>query len=195
MAEQFKVYRETALPASLEPYSVYFVAPSGSENTNFLELYVTDASGTTTRRVMKRSDILNLIQEQMAEAGVNNLTIVDDITERDALDLEHPMWVYVKDATDDPTVDTGGATYLYNPNGSSGNKWIKTSEAESLDLELKWSALDGKPNSSVTDIDDAVSKRHSHANKTQLDKIDEDNDGNFTYGGVIPHIAWDTIGW
>lgn len=192
MAEQFKVYRETALPGSLEPYSVYFIAPSGAGNSDFLELYVTNAAGTSTRRVVNRSDVLSMIQAEMASAGVNNLIIVADITERDGLSLASPAFAYVKDATDDVSVDAGGATYLWD---NDKEEWIKVSEAESLDIELKWSEIDGRPSSSVANIDDAVTKRHTHANKTQLDKVGEDNNGNFTYGGSIPHIAWDTIGW
>jgi hypothetical protein len=60
---------------------------------------------------------------------------------------------------------------------------------------LNWSGLQGKPNSAVADIDDAVTKKHSHPNKTQLDLIGQDAQGNFTYNGVIPRAAWDSTTW
>jgi hypothetical protein len=40
-------------------------------------------------------------------------------------------------------------------------------------LDLTWAAISGKPSSSVVDIDDSVSKKHSHANKATLDLIQE----------------------
>jgi hypothetical protein len=46
----------------------------------------------------------------------------------------------------------------------------------------------------VAEIDDAVAKKHSHANKTQLDKIDE-VDGQLTYAGSAVSTDWATIGW
>lgn len=101
-----------------------------------------------------------------------------DIAERDRL-TDKSVSVYVKDATADSTVKRGGAFYLYDTNA-----WIKISEAESMDLNLDWASLTGKPTSSVTAIDNAVQKAHSHANSTQLDKIGE-TDGKLTYNGQL----------
>jgi phage-related tail fiber protein len=49
--------------------------------------------------------------------------------------------------------------------------------------EVAWAVITGKPNSAVADIDDAVAKRHEHANKAQLDKVGE-ADGVMTYDGA-----------
>ena len=46
--------------------------------------------------------------------------------------------------------------------------------------EIAWAVITGKPSSAVADIDDAVAKRHEHANKAQLDKVGE-ADGVMTY--------------
>ena len=46
--------------------------------------------------------------------------------------------------------------------------------------EIAWSVITGKPSSTVANIDDAVNKRHAHANKAQLDKVGE-ADGVMTY--------------
>jgi hypothetical protein len=51
------------------------------------------------------------------------------------------------------TADTG---HLYVWNGTT---WVDSGDI----IDLKWSAIDGKPSSSVTNIDDAVSKRHSNS--------------------------------
>jgi hypothetical protein len=52
-----------------------------------------------------------------------------------------------------------------------------------MDVTLQWSNIVGRPTSAVADIDDAVTKRHTHANKVQLDKIGEDVNGDLTYDG------------
>lgn len=97
----------------------------------------------------------------------------------------------MQDATGDATVASGGATYLYNVAGAA---WVKISEAESMDVSLNWAALVGRPSSAVADIDDAVAKRHTHANKTELDKIGEAG-GELTYNGAQVKTEWGSTGW
>ena len=46
-----------------------------------------------------------------------------------------------------------------------GSSWIDQGDI----LDITWAAISGKPSSAVVDIDDAVSKKHSHSNKTLLD--------------------------
>ncbi len=181
------MYRETTLPGTLQPFSIYYVAPAGSPN--YVEVYITNGSGQA-RRVIKESDIQSMINSTIAAA--NELTIVADIAARDALNPTKVMYVYVQNATGDPTVASGGATYMYNTANSS---WIKVSEAESLDVVLQWNNIQGKPSSSPSQIDGAVAASHSHSNKTQLDKVGEDAGGNMTYNGSIPYTKWETTSW
>jgi hypothetical protein len=121
------------------------------------------------------------------------LTIVADITARDALlPLTSAKWVYVINATGDTTVTAGGATYLYNPGTTS---WVKASESESMDIVLQWSSITGRPTSAVADIDDAVARRHTHANSAQLAKIGEDAGGSMTYNGAAVGANWANAAW
>jgi hypothetical protein len=121
------------------------------------------------------------------------MPIVADIAARNALVLTKNTQVLVLDATGDSTVTSGAATYLYRVSTTS---WIKISEAESLDLVLQWANIQGKPTSSPSAIDTAVSNSHTHTNKTQLDKIGENPDGHFTYNSALPKIGWEgTIAW
>ena len=83
---------------------------------------------------------------------------------------------------------------MYNP-AVGYTSWIKISEAESLDVVVDWSDITNKPTSSVADIDDAVSKRHNHTNKTELDKIGENANELFTYNGVLPLTGWQSTTW
>jgi hypothetical protein len=188
--QALKIYRETALPSTLVAYSIYFIAPAA--RPELVEIYVTDSTGVA-KRVINKADIEALIATAVANA--TELLIVADIPARDALTLTSTRYVYVKDATGDTSVTSGGATYLYDPSAPSGSRWIKISESESLDVQVTWAALEGKPTSTPSQIDAAVAASHTHANKTQLDKVGEDSSGYLTYGGSLPHAGWDTTGW
>lgn len=185
----FQVFKETALPGVLQPHSIYFVAPP--DFPELVEIFVTNATASTpVRHVLGRTDVQGMIDASIGAA--NALTIVADIAARDALlPLTSPKYVYVTDATGDVTVASGGATYLYNP---SSEGWVKTSEAESMDVAVTWAALTGKPSSTAAQIDAAVANTHTHPNKTQLDQIGEAN-GEMTYNGQQVKTTWGSVGW
>lgn len=187
----FKVFRETALPGTLQPYAIYFVAPPSKPN--YVEIYVSDAAGSSTKRVLTDTDIQALINASIAGLG-EEMPIVADIAARNALasTLTRNTQVLVLDATGDTTVTTGAATYIYRVSTTS---WIKLNEAESMDLVLQWANIQGRPTSSASAIDAAVSNSHTHANKTQLDKIGENVNGLLTYNGVLPTMGWNTVAW
>lgn len=183
----FKIFRETTLPGTLQPYAMYVVAPASKPD--YIELYVTNAAGTATRRLLTQADIQGLIDASLT--AISQIQIVANIAARDALAPTTTLYVYVQDATGDATVASGGATYLYNVAGAA---WVKISEAETMDVSLNWAALVGRPSSAVADIDDAVAKRHTHANKTELDKIGEAG-GELTYNGAQVKTEWGSTGW
>lgn len=183
----FKIFRETTLPGTLQPYAMYVVAPASKPD--YIELYVTNAAGTATRRLLTQADIQGLIDASLT--AISQIQIVANIAARDALAPTTTLYVYVQDATGDATVASGGATYLYNVAGAA---WVKISEAESMDVSLNWADLVGRPSSAVADIDDAVAKRHTHANKTELDKIGEAG-GELTYNGAQVKTEWGSTGW
>lgn len=158
--------------------SVYFV--SHPTNPDFMDLYVTNNSGASVKRILNESDIQALIAT--ASTGTQEMPVLADITERDAFVPTVNTQVYVIDATDDPTVSSGAAMYIYTTSDSS---WHKTGEIESFDLVLDWASIQNKPTSSVSAIDQAVSASHSHSNKTVLDKIGENEGGYLTYDGQI----------
>lgn len=93
-------------------------------------------------------------------------TVVTDIDAMEAITEKYTgLRVFVLDATDDETVEKGGAEYVFN-----GTEFVKISEVESMDLVLSWSNLLDKPVSSVQAIDAAVAKAE-HVNRESLDKI------------------------
>lgn len=185
----FKVFKETALPGVLQPHSVYFIAPASAPT--LLEIYVTNADASApVRHVINKAEIQAMIDTSIS--AVSQITIVADIAARNALNVTTARYVYVVNATGDTSVSSGGATYLYNP---ATSLWIKTSEAESLDMQLVWSNISGRPSSAPTAIDQAVSASHSHTNKTQLDQIGQNASGEMTYNGAQVKTEWSTTVW
>lgn len=83
----------------------------------------------------------NLVPMSYIPSQFKERRVVNTIAERNAIaDKFCNLQVYVKDATADPTVKTGGADYLWD-----GVSWIKTGEAESMDVVLQWGNVQGKP--------------------------------------------------
>lgn len=184
-----KFFKETAVPAVFEPSSVYFIAPAG--NASRLEIYVSDFVGQAVRHVINQTEIQSMIDAAIASTG--GTMIVDTIAARDAIvDKTNALSVFVQDATGDASVASGWATYVWR---SSNSSWIKTGEGEGLDIINSWANLLDKPASSVANIDAAVGMRHTHSNKTELDKISEDENGQLTYAGSLPHIGFDSSNW
>lgn len=182
----FEIFKETALPGTLTPNGIYLITTS---NPNHMELYVADNTGAAARRILNEADIQVLINASLG--GIGSIEVVADIAARDALVLTSNTQVLVLDASADPTVDSGAATYVYQLATTS---FIKISEAEGLDVSLAWANITGGPASTPAQIDAAVGASHTHANKTELDKVGEDGDGDMTYDGVAlvqtANIAW-----
>lgn len=185
----YKVFKETAVPSQIEANAIYLVAPSAQPST--LEIYVSDAAGTATRKTLDAATVQTMIDASI-QAGSGGLVIADDIAARDLLTPTNGTQVLVVDASADPSVTSGAATYVWRESTST---WIKISEAESMDLTFDWANLAGRPTSSASQIDAAVTASHSHTNKTQLDLIGEDAEQNLTYRGTRPTIEWTSTNW
>lgn len=184
----YQVFKETTLPGTLQANSIYLVAPAAKPD--YVEMYVTGSSASTVKRIINDVDVQDMIDTSVA--SLSQLEVVADITARNALTPTRNMTVLVLNATGDATVASGAATYVYRLSTTS---WTKISEAESMDLSITWASITGKPTSAVVDIDDAVTKRHTHANLTQLNKIGEDGNGDLTYNSALPKTAWQSTNW
>ena len=184
----YKIFKETALPGSLQPHAIYLIAPAA--RPDYVEMYVTGAVATTVKRIIDAAHVQDMIDASLA--GVGGVEVVDNIAARNALTPATNIQVLVLDATGDATVTSGAATYIYRLSTTS---WHKISEAESQDVVLSWANITGRPSSSPAAIDAAVGNAHTHTNKTQLDKVGEDGGGNMTYNGQLPKTGWDSEAW
>lgn len=182
------------MPGQLVANAVYMIAPTA--RPDFVEFYVTNAAGTASRRSINQIDVQAMIDAAIAgSAGGGGTVIVDDISGRDAIpsgDRPNALTVLVIDASADPTVNAGAATYVWRESTAT---FIKVNEAESLDLSLTWANILNGPASTPAAIDAAVTAAHTHANKTQLDKIGEDGAGLLTYDGELPKTGWNSTNW
>jgi hypothetical protein len=73
----------------------------------------------------------DIIPSQYIPTEFREIKVVADIAARDALTPFEGLKAFVTDASADPTVNSGGAEYVWN-----GSAWIKTYEAESLDVSI-----------------------------------------------------------
>lgn len=69
------------------------------------------------------------------------------------------------------------------PNAYDNGKYLRSNINGLYFDTIRYNDIEGKPSSTVAQIDDAVTKRHEHANKDRLDKINEGAGGVLTYNG------------
>lgn len=98
---------------------------------------------------------LNAIRASIS--GQTVMHVVADIAARDALTgLKVGDQCWVIDASADATVASGAAKYIVQSMSDTTPNWVKTAEAESMDLTIDWSDIQNKPSSTVAEIDAAV---------------------------------------
>jgi len=188
---KLSMYQLTALPTP--PYtanSVYFIEHA---NGNDAELYITDSAGALHN--VGNTVMITAIANAAVTAALatqNSVEVFPDIPTRDAATLTSNSLVVVIDASGDPTVTAGSALYVYQ---SVPDTFDKLSEFESLDIVLDWANIQNKPASPVAQIDDAVSLRHSHANKADLDRMSFDGDDCLLVDGVPVKQPWTGQDW
>lgn len=66
-----------------------------------------------------------------------------------------------------------GDSYIWD-----GTQWLILADADWENVNLQWANIVDKPTSTIANIDDAVTKRHSHSNKTTLDSITSAGSGS-----------------
>lgn len=186
---QVKFYKVATLPAPLEPNAFYYV-----ENGTYTESYLTNSAGVA-KSVGNSAMINALVSEALANWGgsASSLSIVPDIAARDALTeiATTNLMILVVDASDDSTVGSGSALYAY---GLTTDVTYKLAEYESMDVVLEWDNIEGRPTSTVAQIDNAVTLAHTHNNKTVLDKLSEVG-GVLRYDDKGINPEWSTNNW
>jgi hypothetical protein len=185
-------FKEDVLPGVLIPHAFYFVPhPNGT----MVESYLTDAAGVARQingQAMIEAFAGPVVAAQISQ--MNRVERVANIAARNALaGANFNQMVLVIDATGDATVASGSALYYFH---NADNSWTKVAEYEAMDVIVQWNSIAGRPASAPASIDDAVNKRHTHANLASLDKIGEDGSGNMTFNGaLVGGSNWGATDW
>lgn len=185
------IQRVSALPATPAPSTMYIVR---STHNGLVELYFTSSDGNDVRHILNKDEVQAMINQYIVSATstLSEIKIVSNIAARNALNLTSNGLCLVLDATADATVNAGAALYIYEAGTLT---WSKVAEYESMDVQLLWSSIQGKPTSSAAAIDNAVANMHTHANKINLDKIGQDAGGNLLYDGSPPQTPLASAEW
>lgn len=193
-----KVFKVNDLPTDVEANSIYIKKDSNYESfENGINICVSDKAGQI-HRLMTNSEMHTAVSKIAARvlANKSSISIVESYTDLNSLSPDNGDSAYVKDASSDATVNSGGAYYIYS--SASGN-WIKTAEAESMDITIRWEDIADKPSSSTTDIDDAVAQRHTHENMAVLNSLGVETTKSrekvLTLNDQYIHITWDKSEW
>lgn len=186
---QVKFYKVASLPAQMEPNAFYYV-----ENGTYTESYLTNNAGVA-KSVGNSAMINALVSEALTSWGstLATLNIVPDIAARNTIivNATTSIMILVVDASDDITVGSGSALYAYD---FTGELTYKIAEYESMDVVLQWDNIEGRPTSTVAQIDNSVALAHEHSNKAVIDKLTE-VDGSLRYDGKGFDPEWTTNNW
>lgn len=157
------ITRVTSLPFPLDNNTLYIVRdPATSE----IYLHCTGRDATIMAKTIRSQDVANMIAT--ASLGFTSVVITRNIGDMQALSYTKNTFIYVDDATTDPTVEFGAASYIYN---AATGQFAKVAQA--IIPPTDWDDIVGRPDAVPDDIDDAVTRRHGHINKATLDALSE----------------------
>lgn len=101
-----------------------------------------------------------IVPSSQLPSNLKEIRVAATLAERDAIEKFEGLRVLVTDASDDPTVNSGWAEYVWD-----GIAFIKTAEAESLDMVTKWGNVTEKP-----EVFPPEQHQHTESDITDLDK-------------------------
>ena len=128
---------------------VSLLAEKSEHGHTHTSIEITDFNTAVDARINLQKGVANGIASLDASGKIpttqipstfKEAAVVANITERDALTPFAGLHVLVQDATADPTVETGGAEYVYD-----GTTYKKISELNNLDAVIDWTNIQNKP--------------------------------------------------
>ena len=139
------------------------------------------ANGNVTDTTHDDDYSLYIIKSDKTVQEIGKNLTFSSITEAERFISTNPNGIRVGELI--TIADSENGTYdLYMVRG---DKSLKRVSFETSDVpDVSWANLQGKPTSSVEDIDDAVAKKHEHENLDILDKLTEDASGKPVYNNT-----------
>ncbi len=169
-----RVTASTGIVEVLTPANVRTIITDSSNR------FLTDAERTTWNG---KQNALGFTPENSANKGANNGYAPLDSTAKVPLvnlpDASKQQTYVVLNTTarnaltglisGDKAFETAtGDSYIWN-----GTSWLLFADADWANVNLEWTNIDGRPSSTVANIDSAVTQMHSHSNKATLDAIQQ----------------------
>lgn len=173
-------------PAERIKNCVYLVKETGK--TSF-DIYMVDAEGNAFTHFNEKR--FKTLFDHYSQTN-KELFVVNNISERDAIDSEDNFLVFVLDTTDDPSIGGGEALYFYI---TSLSKFVCIYQSKYIQKELDWSKIINGPNSSADLIDAAVSKTHVHENKNVLNDLSSQGDCLEFKGQPVATVVFIESNW
>lgn len=133
------IVRVLALPTPVVANTIYLVGKTATD----LQIVAVGSNITDIRKTPVVADINDAIVAAIGNLDLSNTVLfAADIAARNAMNtLTKSSFVFVADATGDPTVGTGSATYFFNVASVPGSQWTKVSEYESMDVVIPNKAI------------------------------------------------------
>ena len=116
---------------------------------------------------------------------------VTTLAERDALpDIKPSMLVLVNEAEVPNPLDPTGPTIkqpvlYYCKTITPAVVWIPYVTINNTSATLAWNIIEGRPTSTIGDIDDMVDKAHEHANINTLNQLSANTEGKLLYKNEV----------
>lgn len=174
-----KLYSDKVGKDTLEDANAY--------STNVGKATLEDANEYTDSEIGKIKKEFDLIKP-------NSIVVLEAFSNLDPKNKNlHNCFIFVRNAEDDPTVEKGSATYVFDVRD---NTFIKVTEHESMDIELEWSSIKNGPSSTPKAIDEAV-KKAEHKNIKVLDQLTEGEQQQLLYKGkpVGSNVILQSVEW
>ena len=142
------------------------------------KLQQTNNNGATWIDVASNVNIVDNLNstDTTSALSANQGNVIKLLIEKLQLDLTNHE-TKIANETEYGHVKIDNNTLKYNVNG-------QLYADINVDADVDWNDVQNKPTSIVTDIDDAVAKKHEHANQSVLDKFSEDLNGKPLYNGL-----------
>ena len=186
---KFTIMRVTSLPSTITPSTMYILKQPTSQ---VAEVYFSNNNGSQLVSGITEQFITDKFASLLA-TGMGEIQIVDTINDRNRVTKNGNSLIMVIDATGDEFGSTGTVLYLYRAVNASyfrvsvfdGNQDGVSSGGGGAGGPVWWDSILGKPSSTPVQIDDAVSKAHTHSNQAVLDRIGVTADGVLTVDGTV----------
>jgi hypothetical protein len=194
-----RFFKVENLPNQFEPDSFYYIE---MENGLHADSIITNSQGSA--RSIGVSLIDSRVMSALTTLSVAQAHVVPNIAAMGEylLMADTNKLVLVMDASADPEVGAAvAALYVYEHNGDEpGHGQVHLVPGFSgVNVTLAWSNIAGRPTSTPTQIDAAVSASHNHANAAVLNALGENVSGNLTYKGneIVGGggLQWDQTDW